>query len=77
VREPEDIAAMLRYVERVTRAPGSVRQDDVDALRAAGFDSRAVHDICVLAAYFAFVNRTADGLGVVLEDHPEDGTGRG
>jgi len=40
----------------------------VDTLRAAGFDDAAIHDACAIVAYFAFVNRTADGLGVELED---------
>jgi len=39
----------------------------VDNLRAAGFGDAAIHDICTIAAYFAFVNRIADGLGVELE----------
>ena len=30
-------------------------------------DDRAIHDICVTTAYFTFVNRIADGLGVELE----------
>lgn len=28
---------------------------------------RAIHDACAIVAYFAFVNRIADGLGVDLE----------
>ncbi len=40
---------------------------DVLALRTAGFDDRAIHDGCAIVAYFAFVNRIADGLGVELE----------
>ena len=36
-------------------------------LRGAGFDDRGIHDICAVTAYFAFVNRIADGLGVELE----------
>ncbi|MBD3367196.1 MAG: peroxidase [Candidatus Eisenbacteria bacterium] len=71
---PEDAAAMLRYVALLTLEPQRVRREDVDRLREAGFTDRAVHDICVLAAYFAFVNRTADGLGVELErDRSENG----
>ena len=31
------------------------------------FDDRAIHDICAIVAYFAFVNRMADGLGVELK----------
>jgi alkylhydroperoxidase family enzyme len=40
---------------------------DVRALREAGFEDPAIHDICAIVAYFAFVNRLADGLGVELE----------
>lgn len=60
-------AAMLSYVEKLTLAPATVKDSDVTALRDVGFDDRAVHDICSIAAYFAFVNRIADGLGVELE----------
>jgi alkylhydroperoxidase family enzyme len=59
--------ALLRYAERLTRDPGSIRHGDVAPLRAAGFDDRAIHDACSIVAYFAFVNRIADGLGVDLE----------
>lgn len=59
--------ALVRYAERLTRAPGSVGAADVGALRAAGLDDRAIHDACAIVAYFAFVNRIADGLGVELE----------
>lgn len=58
---------MLRYVARLTRTPATVSQADVDALRGVGFDDAAILDICQVAAYFAFVNRMADGLGVELE----------
>jgi uncharacterized protein YciW len=46
---------------------------DVDALRAVGLDDRDVVDGNQVVAYFNYVNRVADGLGVELEDHwPED-----
>jgi alkylhydroperoxidase family enzyme len=44
-----------------------VTRAHVDALRAAGYDDRAIHDACAIVAYFAFVNRIADGLGVAVE----------
>jgi len=59
---------MLDYVVKLTRSPGEVCERDVATLRAHGFDDRAIHDICSIAAYFAFVNRMADGLGVEMED---------
>lgn len=60
-------AAMLGYAIKLTQTPAAVRKEDVAALREAGFDDRAIHDICAVVAYYAFVNRMADGLGVELE----------
>ena len=59
--------ALLAYVEKLTVAPSTVCADDVAGLRAHGFDDRMIHDAAAVAAYFAFVNRLADGLGVELE----------
>jgi uncharacterized peroxidase-related enzyme len=59
--------AHLRYAMKVNAAPAEVGADDIDALREAGFDDRAIHDICAITAYFNFVNRIADGLGIELE----------
>ncbi len=59
--------AMLDYVAKVTGSPMKVAVGDIDRLREHGFDDRGIHDICSIAAYFAFVNRIADGLGVELE----------
>ena len=61
---------MLEYAEKLTRTPAAVRREDVDALRKAGFSDAAILDICQVTAYFAFVNRLADGLGVELEAEP-------
>lgn len=59
--------ALLRYAEQLTHAPSSIVAADIDALRHEGLDDRAIHDACAIVAYFAFVNRIADGLGVELE----------
>ncbi len=58
---------MLDYAEKLTLRPGAMTGADVDQLRTAGFDDLAIHDLCAIVAYFAFVNRIADGLGVELE----------
>ncbi len=57
----------MAYADRLTLAPRSVTREGIDALRAAGLDDRGIHDACAIVAYFAFVNRIADGLGVELE----------
>jgi len=59
--------AMLEYVEKLTVRPQDVSEHDVEALRTAGFTDRDIHDICEVTAYYAYVNRIADGLGVALE----------
>lgn len=44
-----------------------MRQEDVGALRSAGLSDAEILDVCQVAAYYNFVNRLADGLGVELE----------
>ena len=63
--------AMLDYAAKLTRRPGEMSERDVVVLRGAGFDDRAIHDICAVTAYFALVNRIADGLGVEMEGSNE------
>jgi uncharacterized peroxidase-related enzyme len=60
-------AVMLGYAEKLTLTPGQMDEADVVALRKAGFVDRDILDICEVVAYFAYVNRIADGLGVTLE----------
>lgn len=60
-------AALLAYAAKLTVSPASVVAADIEALRTVGLEDLAVHDACAIIAYFAFVNRIADGLGVELE----------
>ena len=62
------MAALCRYALALTLEPWTVRRSDVDALRAAGLTDRDIVDANQVAAYFNYVNRIADGLGVELED---------
>lgn len=59
--------AMLGYAAKLTREPWAMAEADVAALRDAGFSDPAILDIAQVTAYYAFVNRLADGLGVELE----------
>lgn len=58
---------MLEYAVKLTRTPWEMKEADVAVLREAGFGDSAILDINQVAAYYAFVNRLADGLGVELE----------
>lgn len=59
--------ALLRYALKLSRSPASINRKDIEALRQAGWDDRAIHDACQTVSYFHYVNRVADGLGVELE----------
>lgn len=59
--------ALLDYADRLTHAPAGIVREDIERLRAQGLEDLAIHDACAIVAYFAFVNRIADGLGVELE----------
>jgi uncharacterized peroxidase-related enzyme len=61
--------AMLDYSAKLTRTPTEMSESDIEGLGQAGFDERAILDIAQVVAYFAYVNRIADGLGVKLEDY--------
>ena len=41
---------------------------DLDLLRAEGFDDEAIHDATQVVAYFNYINRVAEALGVEPED---------
>jgi uncharacterized peroxidase-related enzyme len=56
--------AMLDYAAMLTRNPSRVEPADLERLRAAGFDDRAILQINLIASWFNYINRVADGLGV-------------
>jgi len=61
--------AMLDYANKLTRTPWDMTEADLLPLREAGWDDRAILDINQTVAYYAYVNRVADGLGVVLDEY--------
>lgn len=60
--------AMLHYAVKLNTAPAAVTPADVRELREAGFDERAVVDIVLVVAKYNFMNRLANGLGVVTSE---------
>jgi alkylhydroperoxidase family enzyme len=55
---------MLDYAAKLTREPARMCLEDIDRLRAVGFDDRGILQINLIAAWFNYINRVADGLGV-------------
>ena len=65
--EPADLA-LCEYTEKLTKYPTRVGSADIERLRAAGFDDRGISSATQVIAYFNYINRIAEGLGVPLED---------
>jgi len=59
--------ALLDFAVKLTRDPGQMSEQDVRRLREAGWDDRAITDAVQVIAYFNYINRIADGLGVEHE----------
>jgi uncharacterized peroxidase-related enzyme len=58
---------MVDYVVKLTKDATKVWKDDIERLRSVGFDDRAILQITLIAAWFNYINRVADALGVGRE----------
>jgi uncharacterized peroxidase-related enzyme len=65
-------AALARYVHKVTLSPGAVTEDDIQALRAAGFSDIEILDANNRTAHLNYTNRVANGLGLLSEAPAEE-----
>ena len=59
---------MLSYCEALTLNPSAMNKEWIQRLRYLGFSDEAIHDITQVAAYFNYINRIADALGVQVEE---------
>ena len=59
--------ALCDYAVKLTRTPAAIGQDDIDALKVHGLSDRAINDAVQVIAFFNYINRVGDGLGVDLE----------
>lgn len=61
---PAHMRPMLRYVEKLTRAPSSVGPADRDAVFAAGWSEEALYYAVLTCALFSAMNRIVEGMGI-------------
>ena len=59
--------ALCAFAVKLTREQRAMSPADLHALRAHGFDDRAIHDAVQVIGYFNSVTRVADALGVEPE----------
>ena len=60
--------AMLYYAVKLTLAPSTVVEEDVQTLRAQGFDDRDILDIIYVICLYNFNDRMADATGITGHD---------
>lgn len=60
--------ALCEFAERLSQDPSAMGEADVQELRAQGWEDRAIHDATQIIAYFNYINRVAEALGVEPED---------
>ncbi len=58
---------MLDYVVKLTKDATQCSRSDHARLREVGFDDRGILQITLIAAWFNYINRVADALGVGRE----------
>ena len=59
---------MLAFVDKLTREPWTLQRANVEGLRAVGFPDVQILEIVQLAAWFNYMTRVADALGVEVEE---------
>lgn len=60
--------ALMEFGHKLTVTPASVGPDDIALLREQGFDDQGISSATQVVAYFNYINRIAEGLGVPSED---------
>lgn len=63
---------LCEYAVKLTRMAAPMSRDDLARLRAEGLDDRAIHDATQVIAFFNYITRVADGLGVEPETFIEE-----
>ena len=58
---------MLDFAIQLTRDATQITKKDHERLHTVGFDAQGILQITLIASWFNYINRVADGLGVGRE----------
>lgn len=67
---------ILRYVQKIAAEPWKIVQKDADAVYAAGWSEKALHDAIAVACTFAFMNRLTLAHGIAANPDVFEARGR-
>jgi uncharacterized peroxidase-related enzyme len=56
---------LLAFVKKLTLTPGRMAKADAEAVFAAGWDERALHDAILVTARMSFMNKLVEGYGFI------------
>jgi alkylhydroperoxidase family enzyme len=64
--------ALLGYAKRLTEAPSRIGDEDIDALRAAGWEENGIFEATALIAWYNFSGRMEAAAGLPGDQVPSD-----
>jgi len=67
--DPKDVA-LLKFIKKLTLEPAEMRDEDVQALRDAGYTDEQIWEAALEVSIFSFLNRMSDAYGL---DYPTGG----
>lgn len=56
--------ALLAYAKTLTESPSAIGDEDIEALRAVGWDERGIYEATALISYFNFTGRMESASGL-------------
>jgi uncharacterized peroxidase-related enzyme len=66
------VRVLCDFAVKLTREPAAVGRGDIDDLRHHGWGDADIHDAIQVIAYFNYINRVAEAVGVDPEPEWED-----
>ena len=66
----ERTRALLEYAEKLTKAPSTIDDVDVESLRRCGWDEKGIYEATALASFFNFSGRLEAASGLPPDEVP-------
>ncbi len=67
----EKTRTLLSYAKKLTEEPGMIEDEDIEDLRAAGWDERGIYEATALISFFNFSGRMEAASGLPPDEIPQ------